>query len=92
MISQSLKSNMGKEMNSIATKTAHVVSEVYPSSNANALKELFCAVIQQLRHIVHAHTVVLDSVKSNLNGQQYNSDIVLYTKEDVWSQVHTVVS
>ena len=49
------------------------------------------AVIEQMRLIVQAHTIVLDSVKAIIKGQQYNNDIILYSKEDVWSQVQTVV-
>lgn len=79
-------------MTSITRKTAQQVSEIYPStSNKNILKELFEAVMEQMRRIVKAHTVVLDSVKAILKDQQYNNDIVMYTKEDVWSQVQTVV-
>ena len=47
--------------------------------------------MEQMRRIVKAHTVVLDSVKGLLKDQQYNNDVVMYTKEDVWSQVQTVV-
>ncbi len=79
-------------MTSITRKTAQQVSEMYPSSNKNILKELFEAVMEQMRRIVKAHTVVLDSVKVLLLDQQYNSaDVAMYSKEDVWSQVQTVV-
>ena len=79
------------EMTAITRKTAQQVSEIQSSSSKNVLKELFEAVIEQMRRIVKAHTVVLDSVKSLLKDQQYNNDVVMYTKEDVWSQVQTVV-
>lgn len=80
------------EMTSITRKTAQQVSEMFPSSNKNILKELFEAVMEQMRRIVKAHTVVLDSVKVLLLDQQCNSaDVAMYSKEDVWSQVQTVV-
>lgn len=88
---QSLKNGMGKEMTLITKKTAQQVSEMYPSSSKTILKELFEAVMEQMRRIVKAHTVVLDSVKELLKDQQYNNEIVMYSKEDVWSQVQTVV-
>ncbi|XP_046631029.1 exocyst complex component 4-like [Daphnia pulicaria] len=88
---ESLKSGMGTEMTAITRKTAQQVSEVHPSSNKNVLKELFEAVMEQMRRIVKAHAVVLDSVKGLLKDQQYNNDVVMYTKEDVWSQVQTVI-
>lgn len=82
---------MGKEMTLITRKTAQQVSEMYPSNSKSILKELFEAVMEQMRRIVKAHTVVLDSVKILLQDQQHNNDIVMYNKEDVWSQVQTVV-
>jgi len=83
---------MGKEMTSITNKTAQQVCEMYPASgNKNVLKELFEAVMEQMRRIVAAHTIVLNSVKELLKDQQYNHDIALYSQEDVWSQVQTVV-
>lgn len=82
---------MGTEMTAITRKTAQQVGEIHPSSNKNVLKELFEAVMEQMRRIVQSHAVVLDSVKGLLKDQQYNNDVVMYTKEDVWSQVQTVV-
>lgn len=78
-------------MNAIATKTAHQISEVYPPGNASYLKELFSAVIQQLRQIVNAHTVVLDSLRAILDDQQNGHEIPLYSKEEVWGHVQAVV-
>ena len=82
---------MGKEMTSITSKTAQQISEMQASRGKNVLKELFEAVIEQMRRIVLAHTAVLDNVKVLLKDQQYNNDAVLYCQEDVWSQVQTVV-
>ena len=81
------------EMTSITRKTAQQVSEetIHPSNSKNILKELFEAVMEQMRRIVKAHTVVLDSVMVLLQDQQFNNDVVMYNKEDVWSQVQTVV-
>lgn len=82
---------MGMEMTAITKKTAQQVSEIQSSSSKNVLKELFEAVMEQMRRIVKAHSAVLDSVKDLLKDQQYNNDVIMYTKEDVWSQVQTVV-
>lgn len=82
---------MGTEMTLITRKTAQQISEMYPPSNKNVLKELFEAVMEQMRRIVKAHTVVLDSVKVLLKEQQHDNDVVMYNIEDVWSQVQTVV-
>lgn len=82
---------MGRQMSMITKKTAQQVSEMYPSTNKSVLKELFEAVVEQMRRIVSSHTVILDSVKLSLQDQQHNNDIVMYSKEDVWSQVQTVV-
>ena len=82
---------MGKEMTLITSKTVQQVNEMQSSTGKNVLKDIFEAVIEQMRRIVLAHTIVLDSVKSILKDQQYNNDAVLYSKEDVWSQVQTVV-
>lgn len=84
---------MGKEMTSVTNRTAQQVSEMYPViGNKNVLKELFEAVMEQMRRIVAAHVVILDNVKGLLAKEQMNNaDIALYTKEDVWSQVQTVM-
>ena len=82
---------MGKEMTLITSKTVQQVNEMQSSTGKNVLKDIFEAVIEQMRRIVLAHTIVLDSVKSILKDQQYNNDAVVYSKEDVWSQVQTVV-
>lgn len=78
-------------MTSITSKTVQQVNEMQSSTGKNVLKDIFEAVIEQMRRIVIAHTTVLESVKSILKDQQYNNDAVLYSKEDVWSQVQTVV-
>lgn len=79
-------------MTSVTAKTAQQVSEMYPSGgNKNVLKELFEAVMEQMRRIVAAHTVVLDSVKKLASEQRNSQELALYTKEDVWSQVQNVV-
>ena len=82
---------MAEKMSSIATKTGQHVSEVYPSGNAHALKELFTAVIQQMRQIVYAHSVLLDSVRDAVKDEPHSNDLTLYTEQDVWSQVQSVV-
>lgn len=79
------------EMTLITRKTAQQISEMYPPNSKNVLKELFEAVMEQMRRIVKAHIAVLDSVKALLKDQQYNNDVVMYNIEDVWSQVQTVV-
>ncbi|XP_057377768.1 exocyst complex component 4-like isoform X2 [Daphnia carinata] len=88
---ESLKNGMGMEMTLITRKTAQQISEMYPPNGKNVLKELFEAVMEQMRRIVKAHTAVLDSVKALLKDQQYNNDVVMYNIEDVWSQVQTVI-
>lgn len=86
-----LKSTMGKEMSLITKKTAQQISEIYTSGTKNILKELFEAVMEQMKRVVEAHTNLLDTVKSQLRERPSTAEVVLYTKEDVWSQVQTVV-
>lgn len=78
-------------MSLITKKTAQQISEIYTSGTKNILKELFEAVMEQMKRVVEAHTNLLDTVKSQLRERPSTAEVVLYTKEDVWSQVQTVV-
>lgn len=78
-------------MSLITKKTAQQISEIYTSGTRNILKELFEAVMEQMKRVVEAHASLLDSVKNLLKENSPSTEIVLYSKEDVWSQVQTVV-
>lgn len=78
---------MGKELTSITRKTVQQVSEIQQGANKNVLKDLFEAVIEQMKRVVKAHAFVLTNVKTVLRDQTAE----LYSEADVWSQIQTVV-
>jgi len=84
---------MSQEMMSMTNKTCQQINEIHTSNSKINLKEVFQVVMEQMRRIVQCHAVVLDSVSGLLKKAQHQSDeeIVIYTKENVWSEVQTVV-
>ena len=85
---------MGQEMMSMTNKTCQQINEIQSSNSKISLKEMFQVIMEQMRRIVECHATVLDSVSSLLKKtpQQTDEDVEdIYTKEDVWSEVQTVV-
>jgi len=91
---EALRSNMGQEMMSMTNKTCQQINEIQSSNSKISLKEMFQVIMEQMRRIVECHATVLDSVSSLLKKtpQQTDEDVEdIYTKEDVWSEVQTVI-
>ena len=84
---------MSQEIMSMTNKTCQQINEIHASSSKITLKEMFQVVMEQMKRIVECHATVLDSVSDLLKKTQHQTgeDIVIYTKEDVWSEVQTVV-
>ena len=84
---------MSQEIMSMTNKTYQQINEIHASSSKITLKEMFQVVMEQMNRIVECHATVLDSVSDLLKKTQHQTgeDIVIYTKEDVWSEVQAVV-
>ena len=81
-------------MMSITNKTSQQINEIHPSNGKITLKEMFEVVMEQMRKIVESHITVLDSVQLCLktaDEHDTNEDILIYSKENIWSEVQTVV-